>query len=122
MSSNADLAVRAARAEIERDDARRRADIAERALNAMMTKDAEAMLDTLHILGMPARSLADIYEVVNRWRAVGGREEWLRGIRQHAEAATDALLRGGDHNEAMANARYHLRHVLADLAVQKERL
>lgn len=74
---DADLAVRAARAEIERDAALERARNAERALDAVMLKDTEALLDTLRVIGIPARDLRDIYSVVQEWRKNGGRPELL---------------------------------------------
>ena len=77
-----DLAVRAARAEIERDEAVKRAEIAEESLRAFMTKDEETMLDTLHIIGIPARDLRDIYEVVGEWQRQGGRPTWLDTYRE----------------------------------------
>lgn len=70
--TNADLAVRAARAELERDAALERARKAEDLLRAFVTKDEETMLDTLHVIGIPARDLRDIYTIVNEWHRAGG--------------------------------------------------
>ena len=69
------LAVRCARAEMELDAARER--IAEleaqvqnmwRTQTALVGKDKEAMLDTLHIMGIPARDFAELYEVEMAYR------------------------------------------------------
>lgn len=69
------LAVRCARAEMERDAAREKvleleARIQEmwRAQTALMGKDKEAMLDTIHIMGIPARDFAELYEVEMAYR------------------------------------------------------
>ena len=73
MSFKSDLAVRVARAEIERDAALKRAEQAERTVQALMLRDEEAMLDTLHICGIPARSMREVFETVAEWRRAGGR-------------------------------------------------
>lgn len=72
-----DLAVRAARAEIERDAALARARMAEDSLRAFVLKDEKTMLDTLHVVGIPARDLKDIYTIVAEWHREGGKQAWL---------------------------------------------
>ncbi len=80
----ADLAIRVARAELERDLAIERAEKAERnaqhahqQLSAVMSGDKERMLNTLHIIGIPARDLVDIYEIEQEWRKNGGSQTVL---------------------------------------------
>jgi hypothetical protein len=71
----AEMAVRVARAELERDLAIERAVKAEesaqqahRAVVAVMGKDQEAMLDNLHIMGIPARDFKELYDVEHAYR------------------------------------------------------
>lgn len=71
--TDSDLAVRCARAEIERDEALKRATQAEDMVRHLMLRDEEAMLDTLHICGIPARSMREIIETVAEWRRAGGK-------------------------------------------------
>jgi len=80
--SDSDLAVRAARAEMERDAALERVDQLSRSLQAFVSRDKDGMLDTLRILGMPARDLADIYKVVDEWHKEGGRPALIEEIRE----------------------------------------
>lgn len=78
----ADLAVRAARAEIERDKALEQARILGEAYRAWTSGDKEKILDTLHIIGMPARDLADIYRLEADWRKHGGSNALLERLRE----------------------------------------
>lgn len=99
--TDANLAVRAARAEIERDQAIERAKRAEESLYAILSGDKERLLDTLHIIGIPARDLSDIYQIVSEWRAAGGRDAWLERWRMtHPRiptiSASDTLKRAAD--------------------------
>lgn len=87
----ADLCVRVARAEMERDAALERekaekenARSAWEAYVARTSGDKEKMLETLHIIGIPARDLADIYEIEQTWRREGGSDrllDWWRNER-----------------------------------------
>jgi hypothetical protein len=71
----ADLAVRVARAELERDAALEREQKAKNdahraweAYTALAAGDKDAVLRTLHICGLPAQDLADIYDILYTWR------------------------------------------------------
>lgn len=88
----ADMAIRVARAEMERDAALEREknarDDARRAwemADAIRGGDKEKLLKTLHIIGIPAQDLADIYEIEQTWRREGGTDnllEWWRKQRR----------------------------------------
>lgn len=82
MSDLSDLAVRVARAEIERDEWKRKYDELSRASVAWHTQDKEKLLETLHIIGIPAKDLVDIYKIEAEWRTAGGRPEWLETYRE----------------------------------------
>lgn len=56
-----DMAIRAARAEMERDAAIKRAEFAEDMLRVHMRNDPVEMLEKLHIMGIPAKEMKDIY-------------------------------------------------------------
>lgn len=80
-----DLAVRAARAEIERDEALKKLAEAQESLRAFAMNDDESILDTLHI---PAREVRDIYSVVTEWRAKGGTPRMLELITENHRLRT----------------------------------
>lgn len=82
MSIEAELAIRAAKAEIERDAAIERAKRAEEIAFAWSSGDTEKMLDTIHILGIPARDLRDIYRMEADWRKAGGTAARLDELRE----------------------------------------
>lgn len=93
-----DLAVRAARAEIERDALRKQLDQSQRTLSAFFSKDKQAMLDALHIMGIPARDLSDIFRMEMEWRKHGGSDRRLLELREVEQLryryrkATNALI------------------------------
>lgn len=85
----ADMAIRVARAELERDLAIGRAEKAEeearymsRSYGDLMSGDKERILKTLHIIGIPARDLADMYAIEQEWHKAGGSQAWLDQWRQ----------------------------------------
>jgi len=84
-STTSDLAVRVARAEIERDDALRKYKELSNSYMAMMQGDKEKLLDTLHIIGIPARELTDIYGIVQKWERNGGSPKMLDLYRELAK-------------------------------------
>ena len=60
------------------------------AYGAVVAGDKEKMLDTLTIIGIPARDLADIYEIEQVWRQEGGDAsllEWWRSARAAGRAS-----------------------------------
>lgn len=82
MSDLSDLAVRVARAEIERDDWKQKYENLSSGYYALVSNDKEKLLETLHVIGIPAKDLADIYTIVGEWRKLGGRPEWLETYRE----------------------------------------
>ncbi len=80
----AELSIRVARAEMERDAAVKRAELAEEKMNrafdmarAVTSGDKERILKTLEIIGIPAQDLADIYAIEQEWHANGGNQSML---------------------------------------------
>ncbi len=80
----AELSIRVARAELERDLAIERAEKAEdqarraaRGAADVMNGNKERLLETLHIIGIPARDLVDIYKIEQEWHKAGGNQAWL---------------------------------------------
>lgn len=57
-----ELAIRAARAEIERDAAIKRAEFAEDMVRVHQRNDPEELLDKLHLMGIPAREVKELFE------------------------------------------------------------
>ncbi len=86
----ADMAVRVARAEMERDAAFNREALAlasrdqvVQAYRAITSQDKEKILEIVEIIGIPARDLRDIYQIENVWRKETGGNgqallEWAR--------------------------------------------
>jgi hypothetical protein len=81
----ADLAVRVARAEMERDaalereaKARNAEKFAWRAYASVMSRDSEKMLDSIRIMDIPARDIKAICEIVTIWQQQGGNQEMLK--------------------------------------------
>jgi len=90
----AEMAVRVARAEMERDAALEREKkakdaelLAWKSAHAVIAGDREAALKTLHIIGIPAQDLADIYEIEQVWRREGGSQSLLDWWRAQKVAA-----------------------------------
>lgn len=65
-----DIAVRCARAEIERDAALERAERAEKRASLYLNRftDPEAFAEGMTLLGIPAQEVRDIYRAVDNWR------------------------------------------------------
>lgn len=90
----AELSVRVARAELERDlayqerdKAVEEANTAWRSQRAVLTRDKAAMLETLHIIGIPAKDLVAMYEIEQLWRQERGSQSMLDWWAGRDEAA-----------------------------------
>ena len=74
---NAELSVRVARAEIERDRAQADLQMLRDSEMALRNRDPERMLDTIHLMGIPARDVKHMFEIEATWRREGGTQSML---------------------------------------------
>ncbi len=73
----AELSVRVARAEIERDQAKQQLQMLWSSESAIRSRDPEKMLDSIHLMGIPARDVKHMYEIETTWRREGGNQTML---------------------------------------------
>jgi len=93
MTELTDLAVRAARAELERDQALERAERAEEQVRQAYQRfsDPEEFAKTMTICGIPALDVADIYRTVAEWQRQGGRPKLLDLYRELEQLRRDEV-------------------------------
>jgi hypothetical protein len=97
MTELTDLAVRAARAELERDQAIARAEAAERQaqLANNFVADPVKFAETMTLVGIPVADIKDIYRILNEWRKQGGRPKLLDLYRDLERLRRDEAIRNG---------------------------